>query len=115
MDRLQHDPAAGKTLRGDELMAFLGGIAELVAPGRRWMPLAAVSKDQIKTEFNLFGEIWNIYKAYYTPEAKDNEEYWDSLIEAITAVQHKYPGQLSRDLALAILGDIERRSEERKT
>lgn len=34
MDRLQHDPAAGKTLRGDELMAFLGGIAELVAPGR---------------------------------------------------------------------------------
>ena len=29
-----HDPAAGKTLRGDELMAFLGGIAELVAPGR---------------------------------------------------------------------------------
>ena len=32
--RLQHDPAAGKTLRGDELMAFLGGIAELVAPGR---------------------------------------------------------------------------------
>ena len=79
------------------------------------MPLAAVSKDQIKTEFNLFGEIWNIYKAYYTPEAKDNEEYWDSLIEAITAVQHKYPGQLSRDLALAILGDIERRAEERKT
>ena len=73
--------------------------------------MAAVSKDQIKTEFNLFGEIWNIYKAYYTPEAKDNEEYW----EAITAVQHKYPGQLSRDLALAILGDIERRSEERKT
>ncbi|MFR5726952.1 MAG: hypothetical protein ACLUEJ_10775 [Clostridium sp.] len=34
MDRLQYDPAAGKTLRGDELMAFLGGIAELVAPGR---------------------------------------------------------------------------------
>lgn len=77
--------------------------------------MASVNKDQIKAEFNLFGEIWNIYKAYYLPEDKDNEKYWDSLVEAITAVQHKYPGQLSRDLALAILGDIERRSERRKT
>ena len=34
MNKLQQDPAAGRTLRGDELRAFLGGIAELVAPGR---------------------------------------------------------------------------------
>ena len=76
--------------------------------------MAAVSKDQIKTEFNLFGEIWNIYKAYYTPEAKDNEEYWDSLIEAITAVQHKYPGQLSRDLASWVILNVDQRSGRRE-
>ena len=47
--------------------------------------MASVSKDQIKREFNLFGEIWNIYKAYYIPE--DTGAYWDGLVEAITAVQ----------------------------
>ena len=79
----------------------------------RWLRLASVSKGQIKREFNLFGEIWNIYKAYYIPE--DTGAYWDGLVEAITAVQEKYPGELSKDLALAILGDIERRSKERTT
>lgn len=66
-----------------------------------------VSKEQIRTEFDLFGRVWNVYKEFYIPE--DNSEYWDKLVKAISEIQSDFPGQLSRDLSLSILADIERR------
>lgn len=71
-----------------------------------------VTKEQIKTEFDLFGQVWTTYKRYYEPQ--DTDEFWDELTEEIKAIQRKFPGQLSKDLSLAILDDIERRYRGQK-
>ena len=73
--------------------------------------MAAVKNAQIENEYNLFGRIWTVYKRFYGPE--DNEGYWDALVETLKGVQHDFPGQLSTDLSMAILSDIERRYQER--
>lgn len=70
----------------------------------------AVTNQQIKTEFDLFARVWTVYKQYYIPER--SEPYWDALVESLKGLQNDFPGQLSVDLSLAILGDIERRFKE---
>lgn len=72
--------------------------------------MSSVSKDRIKLEFDLFAAVWNTYKKYYIPE--ENDEYWDALVDSIKELQHKYPGELSKALSLAVLDDIERRYRE---
>ena len=51
------------------------------------------------TEYDLFNDYWQIMKQYNIPE--DNDEYWESLINAGNAFCKKYDSQYARDLILA--------------
>lgn len=70
-----------------------------------------VKNAEIKQEFDLFSEIWGTYKILLPVRPQNDTIYWGGVIEKISDIMRKYPGQLSKDLALAILGDLERRAE----
>ncbi len=51
-------------------------------------------------------------KRCYQSVPRNDTAYWGGVVEQVSEIMRKYPGQLSKDLALAILGDLERRSKE---
>ena len=71
-----------------------------------------VKNGEIKQEFDLFSEIWNTYKTLLPVRPRNDTRYWGEAVERISEIMKKYPGQFSKDLALAILGDLERRCKE---
>lgn len=71
-----------------------------------------VRNSDIRLEFNLFADIWMTYKSLLPVGLRDDEAYWDKAVKDTSAIMDKYPGQLAKDLALAILGDLERRCVE---
>lgn len=72
-----------------------------------------VKNSEIEFEFKLFGEVWTVYKTLLPVKTGNDADYWEKAIEAISGIMEKYPGQLAKDLSLAILGDLERRCKEK--
>ena len=56
-------------------------------------------------EYEMFNEYWQIMKQFNIPE--DNDEYWESLINAGNAFCKKYDSQYARDLVLAFMASRE--------
>ena len=71
-----------------------------------------VRNQDIKVEFALFGDIWQLYKCLLPARPLDDEKYWEQATAEILTLMKKYPGQLAKDLSMAILGDLERRARE---
>lgn len=71
-----------------------------------------VRNKDISQEFNLFAEIWSVYKVLLPVRPRNDTRYWGEVVEKVSEIMRKYPGQFSKDLALAVLGDLERRCEE---
>ena len=69
--------------------------------------MAAVTNKEIPDEFNLFGEIFTMYKKFYHPE-KSNE-YWTALVENTRDISNKYNTKLASDLCLIIVDELERK------
>lgn len=63
--------------------------------------MAAVSNKEIPDEFNMFGELWTLYKKYYHPE--NNDQYWQGIRNDFINLTKKYKSKLSEDLSLAII------------
>ena len=57
------------------------------------------------TEYEIFNDYWKIVKEYNIPE--DNDEYWESLINACNAFCKKYDIQYARDLVHAFMASRE--------
>lgn len=43
--------------------------------------------EEMKTEFNIFGDVWKIYKKFYF--VTDSEEFWDEVINECNKVRKK--------------------------
>lgn len=71
-----------------------------------------VKNSDIKMEFDLFADVWNTYKTLLPAKPRNDTRYWGEAVEAVSGIMRKYPGQFAKDLSLAILGDLERRSRE---
>lgn len=71
-----------------------------------------VKNADIQQEFNLFADVWNTYKALLPVRPRNDTRYWGEAVEAVSEIMRKYPGQFSKDLSLAVLGDLERRCGE---
>lgn len=66
--------------------------------------------EEMKTEFNIFGDVWKIYKKFYF--VTDSEEFWDEVINECNKVRKKYlDSALCGKLLLVILEDLEERSK----
>lgn len=71
-----------------------------------------VRNSDIETEFHLFSEVWKVYKRLLPVKPRHDEPYWTEVTEAVCGIMSSYPGQLAKDLALAVLNDLERRCME---
>jgi len=68
-------------------------------------------------EFMLFCEFWEMCKEYWIPEK--NDDYWDSVVQAVKDFAHKYQGGenevFTRQIALAYLTSLEEKWKRRET
>lgn len=65
-----------------------------------------VRNEEIKREFELFADVWKAYKILLPVGNRADLNYWAGATNMISEIMEKYPSQLARDLALAILGDL---------
>ncbi len=66
------------------------------------------TNEQMKTEFSYFGEVWTFFKKYYEVRQSDD---WEVVVADAAAINQKYHCPLCKDLILAILDELERRSK----
>lgn len=71
--------------------------------------MAGASNKEIPSDFNMFGDIWNLYKKYYYPE--DNEQYWNNVISDFKSLSKKYQTKLVDDLCIAALNELDRKAK----
>ena len=69
--------------------------------------LASVTSKEIPEEFNMFGELFTLYKKYYHPEVE--QTWWNSLMKEFKGLNKKYDTKLCTDLCLACIDAIESR------
>lgn len=68
------------------------------------------TREQMKTEFAYFGEVWTFFKKYYDVQ-QENDDYWAAVVEEASAINQKYNCELCKDLILAILNELERKGK----
>ena len=68
------------------------------------------TKEQMKTEFAYFGEVWTFFKKYYDVQ-QENDDYWAAVVEEASAINQKYNCERCKDLILAVLDELERKGK----
>lgn len=68
------------------------------------------TKEQMKTEFAYFGEVWTFFKKYYDVQ-QENDDYWAAVVEEASAINQKYNCELCKDLILAVVDELERKGK----
>lgn len=69
--------------------------------------MASVTSKDIPLEFQMFGELFNFRKKYYTPE--DNDEYWRELSDSFDYLCAKYQNKYFEELMRITVKEIENR------
>lgn len=66
--------------------------------------------EEMKTEFNIFKDVWNVYKKFYF--VTDNNEFCDELVNECGKVRDKYQNSnLCSRLLMVIIQDLEERGK----
>jgi len=68
-----------------------------------------VRNEDIKQEFDLFGDIWKMFKSLLPVGAKHDVEYWDQVNKKVIEIMHQYPGEFGKALSFAVLDELDRR------
>lgn len=68
------------------------------------------TKEQMKTEFAYFGEVWTFFKKYYDVQ-QENDDYWAAVVEEASAINQKYNCELCKDLILAVVDELDRKGK----
>ena len=53
----------------------------------------------------IFTKVWNVYKTYGNPQS---EKEWEILVDKMSGLRKAYPTELTKDLILAVLKEVER-------
>lgn len=70
--------------------------------------MAGVKNVDIKEQYDLFSDVWQLYKNNYVPDR--TEEYWRRVWEQAAIISEKYhKSELCHELILAVIADFERR------
>ncbi len=74
------------------------------------------SKEEMQSDFDLFGDIFSMYKKFFYPEEprgpEDSEEvgkYWDELVIASHEIDRKYNTEFARELIFCVVEELERK------
>lgn len=64
-----------------------------------------VCMSDIDKNREIFTKVWNVYKLYGNPK---NESEWEMLTNKLSELRKTYPTELTKDLILAVLKEVER-------
>lgn len=65
----------------------------------------AVTNNEVQVEYNLFAEIWKLFKSNYY--ISDSENYWNNLLDEAREIEKKYKSSLCNDLLIAVIMELE--------
>ena len=63
-------------------------------------------------EFEMFRDYWKMLEENWGVE--DSEAYWNNVIEDTDAFYGKYETEFSKELALALINELERKAKDEK-
>lgn len=70
-----------------------------------------VTDEELKTVWGMFADTWKFYKKY--ADVQQEGEYWEALIAEADVIVKKYQNnKLCRDLIIAAMLELERKSKE---
>ena len=70
-----------------------------------------VTDEELKAVYGMFTDAWKLYKKY--ADVQQEDEYWEALIAEADAVEKKHQNnKLCRDLILAAMSELERKSKD---
>lgn len=68
-----------------------------------------VKNEDVKQEFDLFSEVWKMFKYLLPVSHREDAVYWEEAVRRVSEVIEKYPGEFGKALSLTILDELERR------
>lgn len=71
-----------------------------------------VSNNDIKEEFETFNTVWKFFKEVLPVHSRQDDAYWNDVIEQAGRICEEYPTELCKDFVLIILNELERRGKE---
>lgn len=70
-----------------------------------------VTDEELKKVYGMFVDAWKFYKKY--ADVQQSDKYWESLLaEADTMAKKHWNNRLCRNLILAVVSELERKSKE---
>lgn len=70
-----------------------------------------VKNSEVQQEFEMFADVWKLFKQRLPVGKPDDDEYWEKTVNAVKCFMIKYPDSFSKDIAMAVLTEIERRGK----
>ena len=74
--------------------------------------MSAIKLQKGTEEFEMFRDYWKILEENWGFE--DSEAYWNKVIEDTNAFYRKYETEFSKELALALINELERKAKDEK-
>ena len=66
-----------------------------------------VKNSEVQQEFEMFADVWKLFKQRLPVGKPDDDE----TVNAVKCFMIKYPDSFSKDIAMAVLTEIERRGK----
>lgn len=74
--------------------------------------MSAIKLQKGTEEFEMFRDYWKMLEENWGVE--DSEVYWNKVIEDTDAFYRKYETEFSKELALALINELERKAKDEK-
>ena len=74
--------------------------------------MSAIKLQKGTEEFEMFRDYWKMLEENWGVE--DSEAYWNKVIEDTDAFYRKYETEFSKELAIALINELERRAKHEK-
>lgn len=74
--------------------------------------MSAIKLQKGTEEFEMFRDYWKMLEENLGVE--DSEAYWNKVIEDTDAFYRKYETEFSKELALALINELERKAKDEK-
>ncbi len=72
-----------------------------------------MSNEELKQKYGMFTDCWRLYKKYAVVEDKNNDEFWEQVVNESGAISKKYGEcKLIVSLVLAVIDEFERAYKE---
>lgn len=74
--------------------------------------MSAIKLQKGTEEFEMFRDYWKMLEENWGVE--DSEAYWNKVIEDTDAFYRKYETEFSKELAQALINELERKAKDEK-